>query len=58
MEEDNREYILGLVAGEESFYITFAKNSRYKHGVVSGIRFAMGAVHRVSPSDALDPDEL
>jgi hypothetical protein len=35
------EFALGVIAGEGSFYVTFAKDDRRRFGVTPGIRFQM-----------------
>lgn len=35
------EFLLGIVAGEGSFYVTFSKDDRRRYGVYYGVRFRM-----------------
>lgn len=36
-----REFALGLIAGEGSFYLTFAKDDRRQYGVTPGVRMQL-----------------
>jgi len=49
MNQMARGFLLGLLAGEGSYFVTFAKDDRYEHNLVPGIRCQINMGHFSKP---------